>query len=79
MPYLKYALSVLLKQVSSFNLNFLMQAQTTVYRNFTKFYHFTVAVKVRWKNTATQVLFRKQKCFIAEVDTVLWTGSQNQA
>lgn len=33
--------------VSNFNLNFLMQAQTPVYRNFTKFYHFTVAVKVR--------------------------------
>lgn len=30
--------------VSNFNLNF---PQTPVYRNFTKFYHFTVAVKVR--------------------------------
>ena len=34
--------------VSNFNLNFLMQAQITVYRNFTEFYHFT---KYMVKNT----------------------------
>lgn len=34
--------------VSNFNLNFLMQAQVTVYRNFTKCYHFK---KYMVKNT----------------------------
>lgn len=55
MSYLKYLSKINLVSfsktsalVNNFNLNLLMQAQITVYRNFTGFYHFT---KYMVKNT----------------------------